>query len=66
MTHARFHVIPYDGHWLVVGIGELFRGPYRTKDEAVGAAELTARLRGPSQVLVYDLAGRLEREAHYG
>lgn len=66
MSRARFHVIPHGGQWLVVRVGELFKGPYQTKDEAIGAAQVMALVCGSSQVLVYDLTGRVQTEAYYG
>jgi hypothetical protein len=57
--------MPHDGKWWVVKVGELFRGPYPSKDEAVCAAQLLALLRGPAKVLVHDLAGGGETEILY-
>lgn len=62
---ARFHVFPHADQWRVVRVGELFRGPYRTKDEAIRAAQLLALLDEPSEVLIHDSAGNVEGEATY-
>lgn len=62
MAPARFHVVPHDGQWQVARAGELFRGPFATKDEAIEAAHLLALSCESSQVLVHDEAGQLEIE----
>jgi hypothetical protein len=55
MCPTRFHVIPQQhSQWRVARAGELFRGPYGTKDEAVRAAQLLALLYEPAQVLIHD------------
>lgn len=65
MCLTRFHVMPQDGQWRVVRIGEVFRSPYRTQDEAIRAAQVLALLSEPSQVLIYDLAGHVEAGTVY-
>lgn len=57
MPLARFHVIPQAGQWRVVRVGELFKGPYPTKHEAVRAAQLLALLFQPAQVVIHDQTG---------
>jgi len=54
MCLIRFHVIPQGDQWRIVRVGELFRGPYQTKDEAIRAAQLLAMLDEPAEVIVYD------------
>lgn len=66
MRLARFCVVPQDGQWRVVRIGELFKGPYRTQDEAIRAAQVLALISEPSQVLIHDLTGDVEVETVYG
>lgn len=66
MCLTRFHVMPRGGLWLVVKIGDLFKGPYRTKDEAIGAAQLLALLFEPAQVIIHDTTGAVEAVAQYG
>lgn len=66
MCIPRFHVMPQGGKWRVVRSGELFRGPYPTRDEAVCAARLLALLLEPSEVLVHDSTGGVEAEILYG
>lgn len=65
MCVARFHVMPQAGQWRVVRVGELFKGPYPTKDEAVRVAQLLALLIVPAWVLIHDLDGQVEAEAFY-
>jgi hypothetical protein len=65
MSRSRFHVVPHDGQWRVVRVGELFKGPYRTKAEAISVAQLLALLAGPSQVIVHGAAGAVEAETSY-
>lgn len=65
MCVARFHVMPQESRWRVVRIGELFKGPYRTKDEAIRAAQVLALLATPSRVLIHDLTGQVEAETFY-
>jgi hypothetical protein len=66
MAQDRIHVVPQDGQWRVVTVGELFNGPYPTKDEAIEVAHLLALLHDSSQVLVHDESGNLESEIVYG
>jgi hypothetical protein len=66
MVRTRFHVMPQHGHWRIARIGEAFKGPYPTRDEAIEAARVLALLAPPSQVLVHDLSGRVDAEHYYG
>lgn len=63
MCLTRFHVIPQHGQWRIAKAGELFRGPYQTKDEAIRTAQLLALLDAPSEVLIHDSTGNVEAEA---
>lgn len=65
MCRSRFHVMPQNGQWRVVRVGELFKGPYRTKTEAVRVAQLLALLSGPSQVIIHGAGGGVEVETSY-
>jgi len=48
--------MPQNGQWRVARVGELFKGPYQTKAEAVRVAQLLALLDGSSQVIIHDPA----------
>jgi hypothetical protein len=57
--------MPQDEAWRVVQIGKPFKGPYSTRDEAIGVAQLLAMLLQPAQVLIYDQSGDLESQTFY-
>ena len=58
--------MPQDGLWRVVTVGEVFKGPYQTRDEAVQAAQLLALLCEQSEVLIHGVTGDVEADTFYG
>ena len=73
-SNRTYHVVPDASHerWLVTEENAEFRRrfrkkrEFRTKEEAVNAAEGFARSHEPSQVKVHKSDGRLEHESTYG
>lgn len=62
---AAFHVMPQNGHWRIARVGQLFHGPYPTREEAVETARLFATLTAPCRVLVHDESGDVETDQYY-
>lgn len=48
-----------------MSVGDSFRGPYPTRDEAVDAAHLLASLCTPSQMITHSSTGDIETETSY-
>ena len=66
-TRLVLHVVFNNNAWLIKEEGqEIHRGPYQTKEEAIGAAKAQAKAAVLGQVIIHKQDNSIETEYTYG